>query len=106
MSLGFGRLNELVDEAHKTASEKGFWDNQDRENTTVILCKLMLITTEVAEAAEAIRHGNEENFKEELADVCIRIFDLAGAKNINLEQEIVNKMEVNYTRPYKHGKLA
>jgi len=64
----------------------------------------MLIVGEVSEAQEGLRHGDIDNFKEELADVAIRLGDLAGGLNIDLEAEIKKKMEINKNRPYKHGK--
>lgn len=45
-------------------------------------------------------------FPSELADIVIRVFDLAGALGINLEQEVLNKMAYNETRPHKHGKVC
>lgn len=45
-----------------------------------------------------------ENFKEELADVAIRLGDLAGGLDIDLQSEITKKMDKNKDRPYKHGK--
>ena len=64
----------------------------------------MLITTEVAEAEDGLRKDDFENFKEELADIVIRTCDLAGGLNIDLEAEIIKKMEKNKSREYKHGK--
>jgi NTP pyrophosphatase (non-canonical NTP hydrolase) len=64
----------------------------------------MLITGEVAEAHEALRKSDFDNFKEELADIVIRVADLAGGLDIDLEDEILKKMEKNTLRPYKHGK--
>jgi len=40
---------------------------------------------------EALRKG-DENFGEELADVVIRVADLAGGSNVDLEGEIAKKM--------------
>ncbi|QBP43136.1 nucleotide pyrophosphohydrolase [Paenisporosarcina antarctica] len=57
-----------------------------------------------SEALEADCKGDKENFVEELADVCIRVFDLSDLLNIDLELAISEKMLVNETRPYKHGK--
>lgn len=39
----------------------------------------------------------------ELADAVIRIFDICGHYNIDLERIIEEKMNYNETRPYKHG---
>ena len=40
----------------------------------------------------------------ELADVVIRVLDFCGGKNIDLEKIILEKMEYNESRPYKHCK--
>ncbi|UTW68651.1 hypothetical protein KHA80_14230 [Anaerobacillus sp. HL2] len=41
---------------------------------------LLFIHSEVSEVLEADRKGDTDNFTEELADVCIRIFDLCGLR--------------------------
>jgi NTP pyrophosphatase (non-canonical NTP hydrolase) len=92
------KINQLIKEAHETAKSKGWWD-EPKETGTL----LALIHSEVSEALEADRKGDQENFEEELADVCIRIFDLCGAKGIDLEKAIVEKMDKNRGRSYKHG---
>jgi NTP pyrophosphatase (non-canonical NTP hydrolase) len=46
----------------------------------------------------------KDTFEDELADVAIRIFDLCGKMDINLEQHILLKMRYNSMRPHKHGK--
>jgi NTP pyrophosphatase (non-canonical NTP hydrolase) len=95
-------LNVLCKEAFETAKEKG-WHDQPREMGT-ILC---LIHGEVSEAMEADRRGEGwDRVTEELADVCIRIFDLCGSLNLDLEKAIIEKMEYNKTRSYKHGGKA
>jgi NTP pyrophosphatase (non-canonical NTP hydrolase) len=67
----------------------------------------MLITTEVAEAAEAVRKGNLQNFEEELADIMIRLLDTAYALQVDLEAAVLAKMDKNEQREHKHGgKLA
>lgn len=98
----------LIQEIHRIARSKGFHETtpvfgKDTPNTRHILSLLMLLTTEVGEAAEAARKSNLENFTEELADVAIRLFDIAGLLHIDLETAIVNKMQINWMRPYKHG---
>ncbi len=97
-------INELVDEAHKTAVEHGWW-NKERP----LLELICLMHCELSEAAEAYRDpkDSEEHIVEELADVLIRIFDLCGSRGWNLEKSVLDKMAFNKTRPYRHGgKLA
>jgi len=66
--------------------------------------KLMLVVTELAEAAEDYRHDNKEHFKEEIADTFIRLFDICGSLGIDIESEIAKKMKTNEDRPFKHNK--
>jgi len=42
-------------------------------------------------------------FPSELADVVIRVFDLAAHLNIDLLEALERKMEYNKHRPYRHG---
>lgn len=91
-------IKDLIKEVHEIAKFKGWWESP-RETGTL----LMLMVSELAEAMEADRKGDEENFKEELADTVIRIFDYCGAKNIDLEDAILKKIEVNKGREFKHG---
>lgn len=43
----------------------------------------------------------------ELADVIIRVLDLCGGLNIDIEKAVLEKMKYNEDRPYRHGgKLA
>jgi len=92
-------LNELRDELHQLAVEKGFWKASDDVPT-----KLMLIVSELGEACEADRHGDWDNFKEEIADTFIRLLDLCGHLDIDIDNEILKKHEINKGRPMLHGK--
>ena len=94
-------LQQWCDACHSIAKEKGFWD--EKRNTGEAL---MLIVTELAEAMEAHRKQDHENFREELADTFIRLFDMCGGMGINIEEEIIIKSEKNKARPYKHGKIC
>lgn len=94
-------INNLCTEAFEIAKSKG-WHDENRETGTL----LALIHSEVSEALEADRKGDQENFNEELADVCIRVFDLCGSRGIDLESAIQKKMERNKGRSYKHGGKA
>ncbi len=65
---------------------------------------MALIHSEVSEASEAIRKPElHHKIGEELADVVIRVIECAEQMGINIEQEIINKMEKNRNRPFKHG---
>ena len=100
-------IHGLVQEAHQTAREHGWWKRNRNIAET-----LFKITMEVAEAGQALENGippdkhlsDYDAFTVELADIVIRVFDLAGANDLKLGQAIVDKMEFNQTRPYRHGK--
>lgn len=72
------------------------WDN--------IPEKLMLIVTEASEAMEAYRGNNKANFSEEIADILIRVLDLCGWLEIDIQLEVLAKMQKNFDRPFRHGK--
>ncbi len=102
-SFNMKKLNikQLIKLCHKIAREKGFWDSERNVGEM-----LMLIVTELAEAMEAYRKQDKENFNEEIADTFIRLFDLSGGLKIDVEKEIMKKMNKNKNRPYKHGKIC
>ena len=75
-------------------------------DTLIALGRLMLITTEVAEAAEAIRHGDKANYAEELADILIRVGDESFRMDVPLGEAVVEKHKINRGREKMHGKLA
>jgi len=119
-------FNETAAYVHKMNKEKGFWD----EAHPNVGEKLMLIVTEVAEALEAVRRKEQpyanpdtveylkkagfdkvlfeanikNSFEDEIADTMIRLFDLAGYYNIDLDFHIPMKLKYNQTRGKKHGK--
>lgn len=113
-------VNGLCQEAHVNAFEHGFYDSDkiteqalisegcalDAHHTRMKLARLALIGSEVGEAVRAVQHGDRAGLAEELADVCIRVFDMCGWLGIELGDEIIRKMEINKSRPYMHGKKA
>lgn len=53
---------------------------------------------------EQFENRVKDTFEDELADIMIRVMDLAAFKGIDLESHIKAKMRYNSLRPYKHGK--
>lgn len=92
-------MMKLQRATHKNAKEKGFYD-KPRETGTL----LALIHSEVSEALEADRKKDFLGFAEELADIVIRVMDLAELKGINLGLEVMDKMIKNEKRERMHGK--
>lgn len=95
-------INDLCREAFETARLNG-WHEEKREFGTLIA----LMHSELSEALEAYRKDSEEvmwaNITQELADVCIRIFNACGEYQLDLASAIENKMEKNKSRGYKYG---
>lgn len=117
---------DLVNDSWGVAEEKGFHEGQDNGRDTT-LKRLCLIHTEVSEAAQIVkrkwpsfRPGSSEreyaqigsmeglraDLAEELADVMIRIGDLAlccGIDGVQLARAIVAKHNKNLGRPKYYG---
>lgn len=122
-------INNLSNEIHENNVAKGFYENP--KNIGEMLC---LIHSEVSEALEADRKSNfadwtqdvppiihpeqlddneykkvfesaiKNTFEDELADILIRVMDLAAFKGIDIEYHIKAKMRYNSLREKCHGK--
>jgi len=102
-------MNKLGDDIKQTRIEKGFYTPTgilpdifvEVSYGDIMLGKLMLVVTEVGEAAEAVRHNNFDNFKEELADAIIRLLDIARSCGIDIDDEVLKKMKTNERKSKK-----
>ena len=108
-----GEITNLCREIYLENVEKEFWEHGPSENLDFLAAtKLALIHAEVSEALEALRKGDEYDkhlpmypaYSVELADIVIRVFDLAGWEGIPLGEVIQAKLAFNKTREPKHGK--
>lgn len=125
-------LTEMSKFCHLQAVGKGFYEDLEVGEKKNIGLLLMLLVSEAGEALEAYRKGKfadipslakavsdehdaealsvvfentvKDTFEDELADVAIRLFDLCGHYEVDLENHVLAKLEYNSTRPHKHGK--
>ena len=104
-------ISEMSERAFQNSANHGFHDEPVAFST-----RLMLIVSELAEAMEEERsgrplnetyfsgNGKPEGVPAELADVIIRVGDLAHIYGIDLAAAVEQKMKYNESRPHKHGK--
>lgn len=110
-------IKKTQTKVHKNAVAKGWYKEPVSFGESIAL-----IHSEASEALEEYRNGhgvNEvyyqiiidgdktlnkpEGIPIELADVVIRVMDICGHLNINLEEAIKEKHEFNKERSYRHG---
>ena len=86
-------LKKKQKEVYQNKVNKGF-------NTSDISKEFCYIYGEVAEAYEAFRK-KKDDLGEELADITIYLLGLSEILNINLEEEILKKVNKNNHRKYE-----
>jgi len=119
-------LTRLSESIHATNVANGFYDDlAGQDPDLVVIQRLFLCISELAEAGEALRKNKldlslhpefnpekvyafeanyKDKFQDELADTMIRLFDLCGYLDIDINEWITCKLAYNKTRAYKHGK--
>lgn len=123
-------INKLAKEIHQNNIKKGFY--LDEKNIGEMLALIHSEVSEALEAdrkgiffpkaqlrnsiiavngwipnddfQKSFQEDVKDTFEDELADIVIRVLDLAAFKGIDLEEHIRAKMRYNSLRAYKHGK--
>lgn len=91
---------------HACAVDRGWW-NEPRNDGELIA----LMHSELSEGLEALRNKitasdhipKFSGIEEELADVIIRIMDMAEARGYRVAEALLAKVDFNETREHKHG---
>ena len=104
-------IDELAFQIHNNAVEKGFWEPNN--GTIFYLKQIAMIHSECSEVLEAIRkEKGDGQVVEEIADIIIRSLDLwaglvrDGYTKESIAKVLVEKTDINKTRPKMHGVLA
>ena len=125
-------LKEIAFKAHKNSTDHGFWE--DEPNISEKLMLIVTEVAEACECLRdtsgdmmpdpgflddpegqyawdlknmpetAFKSYVKNTFPDELADIVIRVADLAEHLGYDLDRHVRLKMEYNATRPAKHGK--
>ena len=96
---------EQITSINQLAEHQYTWieNNHPHWHTKSTLECLALIASEVGEAVNEAR-GKEvtNNFKYELIDIILRTLDLAHQLDINVEEALKEKIELNLTRDFSN----
>ena len=96
-------IQELTDRMNNLVRSKGWYDADSKRPQTPRNLAISL----ALEAAEILEHfqfreqpKDKEEMAGELADVALFLLQLASVTEINLEQAILDKIEINRTREW------
>jgi hypothetical protein len=98
-------VNSLSTLCNGLSTDAGWWKGNEEPSIECLAVKLCLVHSEVSEALEGLRKGLQDDhlperkmFEVELADVLIRVFDLAGQLDMDLGGAMVDKLLYNQQR--------
>lgn len=105
-------LNTLRDTIYQDAVAHGLWEGTYNLETAVTsigeeaieLVEAAIYAEENRDEDGGLINENWMHFVEELADVVISGFSVAGKLGIDIDAAIRRKMEINKGRAWKHGK--
>ena len=96
-------IKQLTDEMNRFVRSKGWFDANSKRPQTPRNLSISL----ALEAAEILEHfqwhdevKDKEELASELADVALYLLELASVTEIDLEQAMLKKLEVNKTREW------
>jgi NTP pyrophosphatase (non-canonical NTP hydrolase) len=98
-------VDELTEKMHAFVRSKGWYEADSKRPQTPRNLSISL----ALEAAEILEHFqwnevfNKDELEEELADVALYLLQLASIADIDLEEAILKKLEVNAKREWDEG---
>lgn len=127
-------LNKKCKEVFKGNQDRGFWEEGvENRNKSELIMLVVTELAEAVEALRENRKADlydfydtenglirnsepkafqvafeqeiKDTYEDELADAFIRLMDMCGALDIDIEKHIELKLEYNAIRERKHGKL-
>lgn len=100
-------IQQLTQAMHDFVRSQGWYDQSSQRPQTLRNLAISLSL----EANEVLEHfqweeslNNPAGFADELADVGLYLLQIASLSGIDLEQAILNKLQMNYTRKWDQEK--
>ena len=97
-------LNTLRDAIYEDAVAHGLWDKRYTATDCVDFIRGEVIELECAAMDWMDGYIDSSEFRQELADAIIMSLSVAGKLGIDIDAAVRRKMEINKSRPWKHGK--
>jgi NTP pyrophosphatase (non-canonical NTP hydrolase) len=93
-------IQQLTEKMHDFVRSKGWYEANSRRRQTPrnLSISLALEAAEILEHFQWNEEFDREELAEELADVALYLLQLASISDIDLEEAILNKLEVNAKR--------
>lgn len=97
-------IRELTEEMHRFVKAQGWYEEDSTRPQTLQNLAISL----VLEASEVLEHfqwqetpDNTQELADELADVALYLLQIASIANLDLEESILRKLKINYTREWE-----